>query len=69
MTVEEFREKLPPREFWYAHEVAAALGQTLSAVQKRAKRNSIGRIRKRAIGARGVRVFTELDLPLLLSRG
>lgn len=68
MTKADLKQKLPPRSFWYAEEIAPLLGVSVSALQKRSKRNDIGKIKKRSGGGRGQRIYVDHDLDQLLVR-
>lgn len=65
LTREQLLEKLPPKEYWLAKEIAAAFDVTTRTVQYAAKRKGIGR--KVRQGPKGTYVFIDEDLDKLLT--
>jgi hypothetical protein len=65
LTYLELYERLPPdRDFWFAPDIAKALGVTVRTVQRTSKRIGIGR--KLRHGPKGTYVFQPHDLQKLV---
>lgn len=68
MSLDQLKSLLPKRDFWFSDELAKAFRVTRTTIQRSAALNNIGKMYRRDRGGRGIRVFTDADLPLLLQR-